>query len=370
MAHDRDEILYLNHAGTSWPKPTAVLEASSGFYHCSPTIWPELFERSHHAIAEFFHVEAERLLVTPSCTTALNLAITSHGWQSGDRIVTSHFEHHALQRNLEELRKLGVEVVVIGPDDESLVDLAALQHQLEVPGNRLVAMTAACNVTGQLLPVDEVVAMSHDAGVSVLIDGAQVAGWCDLDLIALGVDLFTFAGHKGLQAPFGIGGLYVASHQRMQCATATCDVTSVPDKAFMPGYCDAGSVNMAAMLGMTAACRWLKEPSRQDRLVQAREFMTKIGDGIRELTEFQILHDVPFDQKMPSLAITHASVSAADLAARLKKLGIIASAGYQCSPQSHLALGTESAGVLRISIGPESGDIATRLIDGLRRAVA
>ncbi len=55
---------------------------------------------------------------------------------------------------------------------------------------------------------------------------------------------------------------------------------------------------------------------------------------------------------MPSLAITLTGLSASDLAAELKQRGIITSGGFQCSPQAHLALGTESSGVVRFSFGP------------------
>ena len=85
-------------------------------------------------------------------------------------------------------------------------------------------------------------------------DGAQIAGWFDLDLEQLGVDFFTFAGHKGLQAPWGIGGLYVAENTSMKCPNASCEFDPSKRSEFgtQPGYCDAGSVDLIALAGLAA----------------------------------------------------------------------------------------------------------------------
>ena len=62
-----------------------------------------------------------------------------------------------------------------------------------------------------------------------------------------GHDLFTFAGHKGPQGPWGIGGLAVAPHVIMNSPAATCErplAGDAPPCAPLPGYCDAGSVTL------------------------------------------------------------------------------------------------------------------------------
>ena len=73
------------------------------------------------AVADFFHVDHRRLLLTPGCTAALNIAIMDQPWQPGDRVVTSHFEHHALHRNLVKLGENGVEVTVLPKGEHELI---------------------------------------------------------------------------------------------------------------------------------------------------------------------------------------------------------------------------------------------------------
>lgn len=349
-------LLYLNHAGTSWPKPPEVLERADLVLQMLPTEWGRIFSEAHQNVADFLHVERSRLLLTPSCTAALQLGLMDHDWTAGDRVLTSHFEHHALQRSLVKLTRLGVEVITLPRTDDQLLDLDAMEVELKAGDVRMVAITAACNVTGQLLPYAEAVELAHRFGVLALIDGAQIAGWWDLDVAQLGADLFTFAGHKGTQAPWGIGGLYVAPHVGMSCPSAVCEAPQpgaerVP---LMPGYCDAGSVNISALAGMSAGCDWLRNSEQVDRLSRARELTRYLSDAVRLLPGVTIHHDVPVERKMPSLAMSVVGRTAGDLAAKLKQHGILTSGGFQCSPQTHLALGTETTGVVRFSFGPGS----------------
>lgn len=353
------DTIYLNHAGTSWPKPLPVLEATERAWHRDPMEWPAVFHSSHKTISSYFHVEPSRLLLTPSCTGALSVALMDHDWKTGDRVLTSQYEHHALQRGLAKLGEMGVEVFQVPANGTELVDLEILESQLQLGQVRLVAFTAACNVTGQLLPINEIVELAHQYGALVLLDGAQVAGWLDLDLLAMKVDLFTFAGHKGTQAPWGIGGLYVSADVEMNSPLAACDIADTQQRskcAPMPGYCDTGSVNLSALAGMDAAVDWLSETLQADRLERARLLTQEFTNALRNFPGVKILGDVPVQMKVPTVAITSDKMSTTKIATRLKENGIVASAGFQCAPQAHSALGTALDGVVRFSFGPQTQD--------------
>jgi selenocysteine lyase/cysteine desulfurase len=299
-----------------------------------------------------------------------------HAWIRGDRVLSSRYEHHALDRALVKLDEVGVRVTRLPGGNDELLDLEALETELKAGGVRLVALTAACNVTGRLLPISKAISVAHEYGALVLVDGAQIAGWWDLDLFQLGADMFTFAGHKGPQAPWGIGGLYVAPDVAMNCPGATCELSdkrAVTRCAVMPGYCDAGSVNLAALAGMAAGCRWLNQADLSDRLQAARNLADKFADAVRPFPGVAIQHDVPFDRKVPTVAIRFEQVLSTELAARLRQKGVICSGGLQCSPQAHLALGTDRTGVIRFSFGltnqyseiAQAVEILRKVINGL-----
>jgi len=347
--------LFLNQAGTSWPKPQPVVDAMTRFMPALPIEWPMIYSDAHQRVADFFGVPASRLVLTGSCTSALSLAVSDHNWQVGDRVVTSHFEHHALYRNLEQLRRRGVEVVVTPFTNTTIFDLELFERELMQGGVRMVAVTAACNVTGRRLPIETIIRLAHEYQALVLIDGAQISGWIRLDVSQLGADLFTFAGHKAMHGPWGIGGLYVAPNVALNSPMATCDPVADPTAETncqrMPGFCDAGSVNLMALSGLAASCDWLDTCTSPARLTHTVGLARQLSENLSELPGITLYHQGSDEEMLPSVAFTIAGISPAAVAARLREQALIVSGGFQCSPQTHIALGTSDEGVIRISLG-------------------
>lgn len=367
-------MLYANQAGTSWPKPAPVAAAVAGALAAAPESWNARFDAEHAEVCAAFGVEdPARLLLTGSATSALSVAVSDHAWEPGDRVVVSGLEHHALFRPVQQLSARGVEVVVVPRAGTESLALEVLEVELRRGRVRLVAMTAASNVTGELLPVDSIVRLARQYGALSLIDAAQIAGWLPLDLGRLGADLLAFAGHKGPQAPWGIGALYVAPGVTLASPVAACErpAEGAPGaSAPMPGYCDVGSLNRAALAGLAAGLRWLAEPERTDRLALARKRVAELAAAALDLPGVTLHGPLAAEARMPTLALTIAGRSPQELAAALATRGVIASAGLQCAPLAHEALGTAPAGVLRLSLGVSNadGDVGT-LCEALRECL-
>ncbi len=351
---------YLNQAGTSWPKPAAVLEATEQSLRSPPEQWGEQFRSAHAAIAAFFGIrDRSRLLLTPACTQALHLGITDLPWVAGDRILVSSLEHHALERPARLLQSRGVELTRIERGSDRPLDLQHLQVELAKGDVRLVAMTAACNVTGEILPTDEVRRMAHEHGALCLLDLAQTAGWLDFHAEESGVDMFAFAGHKGMQGPTGIGGLYVAPHVAMTSPSAACEVdlkSPGGSCSTMPGYCDAGSVDRPALSGLAAAVEWLCRTPAKDRLDAARIRLSRIEDLLRQRDDIRIVGAAKAVPRLPTLAFCHATSTPADVGRALAAADVTVGSGLQCAPSAHDALGTAPNGVVRMSVGPATTD--------------
>ena len=201
-----------------------------------------------------------------------------------------------------------------------------------------------------------------------LVDGAQIAGWWSFSPEDLGADMFTFAGHKGLHGPWGIGGIYVAPHLSMSSPAAVCErpaADTMPACATMPGYCDVGSVNVAALAGLAESCKWLNSSSRCNRLDKARQLAHQLSEGLRSHREVTIHSDVDTQTKMPTVAISVSDRSSIEIARQLADVDVIVSGGFQCAPQAHLALGTSRHGVGRFSFGP--GNDSDGVIEVLNR---
>ncbi len=359
----KSHLVYLNHAGTSWPKPPVVREAVRGLWDCSPNEWAEEFEKAHRDVADFFHIpHTNQLLFTPACTTALSIAVFDHFWNPGDRVLTSGYEHHALHRPLVKLVDQGVDVEIIPSLPHEPIILEALEEMLRDGNVKMVAISAASNVTGELLPIEAVVELTHEHEALVLVDAAQIAGWWDLDLPKLGADLVAFAGHKGTQGPWGIGGLYFSSELKMNSPAAVCEITYDKDTgkptpiSVGPGWCDGGSVDRPALAGLAAGTRWLSQPEQVDRFEVARQKSQVLYDAISALPNVTIYSPSEMTERMPTVAFNIQSKDSILVASALREQGIHVAGGMQCAPLAHKTLETAPEGVVRVSVGPQNTD--------------
>ncbi len=348
-------MLYFNQAGTSWPKPTIVTEAINNFTNLSPEDWSEIYEEGLNTVSRFFNLpSSDRFLFTTSCTSSLGIAFSDFPWNEGDRLIISTMEHHALSRWFHKIqRERGVEGVVIPRSSNGPFDVKRLESELQ-KGARMVAISMASNVTGEVLPYKEVINLCHKYGTFCLLDGAQTAGIFPIDISELNPDIFVFAGHKGPYGPQGIGGLYIANSVAMECPTAACEITpgSKPAGVF-PSYCDTGSVNMMALAGLTAGFKWL-ESQGWDTLTDRRiALISKLRNGLSRIPGLIILESGDAHNTTGAVSIVSEKYSSDQLGDLLwKQFEIRVSAGFQCAPLAHEALQTEESGTVRVSVGP------------------
>ncbi len=265
---------YLNQAGTSWPKAPGVLEAVDTTLRVDPARYGGLFVDARARIAGALGIaEPEQLLLTPGCTSAIASGLLSQPWRPGDVVITSALEHQAMLSPIDALvRHRGVVHHEVAYRPGQPFALEELVERLEGGRVRVVAVTAASNVTGEVLPVQAITAAARDAGAFSLVDAAQSTGLLHLDLPGLGADAVAFAGHKGPLAPQGIGGLWIRSDAEFE----------VP-----PGYCDLGSVNLPGAVAMASSLEWLAStPTHRQRPLELRR---RLCDALRVRDDCTVL---------------------------------------------------------------------------------
>ena len=189
----------------------------------------------------------------------------------------------------------------------------------------------------------------------VLVVAAQIVGWQKLDLPRLGADMVAFGGHKGLQAPWGIGGLYLSDRAQMECTSASCELPiagkSDGKGTPRPGYCDVGSVDQFALAGLHAAIEMLREQSIEAQLANGRRQIQRIRASLEQIDCVRIFGPAEPSQGMPTLALAVSDISSSELASRFKRHGLIVGSGIHCAPLAHQTLGTQDSGLVRLSVG-------------------
>lgn len=351
-------MIHANHAGSTWPRPPGVAGAMLQVLAAEAPQQARLYDEAHATIARWFGVPtSERLVPTGSCTQALAIVLGDLPWRPGDVVVTSSLEHHALVRPVQKLvHERSVVHRAMPRAADGPIDLEAVEATLRAGRVRLVAVTGASNVTGELLPIADLAALAHAHGATFLLDSAQVAGVLPCDVRELGVDVLVFAGHKGLHGPLGIGGFWAAPDVAFECPAAQCEIATdgaprVPTAPF-PGFCDTGSVNLPALVGLAAGLAWLEgQPtSVRERPVRLAAWLRQ---QVRARWPQRLLggngpHTGALSLRLEAERLVLAE---AHFAAR----GIVVRAGQHCAPMALAALGVPQ-GCLRLSLGPQNDD--------------
>jgi cysteine desulfurase len=124
-------------------------------------------------------------------------------------VITTAIEHPAVLRACERLEREGFAVTCVPVGSTGVVDpdyvKAAIRRETV-----LLSVMHANNEIGTIQPLAELAAIARESGVAFHSDGVQAAGKIDVDVRAMGVDLYSISGHK-IYAPKGAGALYVRS---------------------------------------------------------------------------------------------------------------------------------------------------------------
>lgn len=167
-------------------------------------------ENARIQVAELINCLPEEIIFTSGGSESNNMVIkgVAHSLKDkGNHIITTQIEHPAVLNPCHFLEKLGYKISYLTVDKYGIVNLSELER-LITDETILVSVMHSNNETGTLQPIEEISKICKKHNVLLHTDASQSLGKVPVDVITLGVDFLTIAGHK-LYAPKGIGALYI-----------------------------------------------------------------------------------------------------------------------------------------------------------------
>ncbi|MBQ8855503.1 MAG: SufS family cysteine desulfurase [Bacteroidales bacterium] len=366
------DLVYFDNAATS-QRPQSVLdmwnrissESNANIHRAVHRLADEAtqaYEQARDCVKNFVNARSrEEIIFTSGTTAAVNLVAFSFGEafvNEGDEIVVTEAEHHSNIVPWQMLcKRKGAVLKVLPVDDSGHLMLEKIDDILS-DRTRLMAVTHISNVLGLINPVKEIIERCHSRNIPVLVDGAQGAVHCKIDVQDMDCDFYVFSGHK-LYAATGTGVLYGKKELLdamppymgggEMVGTVTFDETTY---APLPMKFEAGTQNFASTATFKPAIEFINSLN-DNKLI---ENIDKIRDYILEklLSDSRIrLYGVPCgtnDEKIPLFSFTVSGVHHEDLALILDKMGIAVRSGQMCAEPLMNRFGV--TGMLRVSLAP------------------
>ncbi len=181
------KMVYLDNAATTFPKPEEVYDAMDkiareccvnagrGAYSMARTA-STIIEETKAKLRELIHADrAVPVIFTPSVTIAFNQIINGYEWKSNDVVYLSPFEHNAVARTLHYAAKKYQFKLRLLPlwEETGEIDLEKMKYQFSKEQPTAIFCVHVSNVTGYILPVEEIFAEGKKYASLNVLDTAQ-----------------------------------------------------------------------------------------------------------------------------------------------------------------------------------------------------
>ena len=384
------DLVYLDNAATSQRVQGVIdewnrisLESNANIHravHRMADETTQAYEQARDAVKDFLNAESrEEIVFTSGTTAAINLVAFCFGEafvKEGDEVVVTEAEHHSNIVPWQMMcRRKGAVLKVLPVDDCGHLKIEELDGLL-TDRTRIMAVTHISNVLGLINPIKDIITKCHAKGVPVLVDGAQGAVHCKVDVRELDCDFYVFSGHK-LYAATGTGVLYgkrelldamppYMGGGEMVGTVTFAETTYAP----LPMKFEAGTQNFASAATLKQAIEYINSLNDKE--------LIKYEDTVRDYVLNKLasderirLYGVPRgtnEEKIPLFSFTVNGVHHEDLALILDKMGVAVRSGQMCAEPLMDRFGV--TGMLRASFAPyNTMEEAEYFIKCLNRAI-
>ncbi len=360
-------MIYLDNAATTFPKPEIVYKTMDAFYrtfganpgrsgHKMAVAAEKEIEDTRSIISKLFSIkDARRFIFTFNATDAINMGIKGL-LKNGDHAITTYLEHNAVSRALNGIERRNIITVtkvknspegIVAPDD---VKRAIIPNR-----TRLIVMTHAPNVLGTIQPILEIGRIARENNIIFMVDAAQTAGVCEIDVSKLFIDMLAFTGHKGPLGPTGTGGLYVGERVNLtpwREGGTGFEPASLSQPEELPFKLESGTPNTVGIAGLRAGIEYVLSKGVHAIRKHEQKLTDKLIKALKDDQRFILYGTTDIAKKVGILSMNIKGYKPSEVGAILdQSFEIAVRPGLHCAPFAHQVMGTFPDGTVRISPG-------------------
>ena len=366
--------IYFDQASTSFPKAPGVAKAmyayltslgtnvNRGCYEDAYAAEETVFN-TRKLLAQLFHFPlTKNVILTGNITQSLNMLLKGL-LRPGDHVLVSSMEHNAVMRPLVQLSRDGISFDRIPCRRDGTMILEQAEAMIR-PSTKAIITLHASNVCGTHMPLAELGDICRRHHLFFLADTAQTAGIFPLDMEQLHIDGLAFTGHKGLRGPQGTGGFLISGQLADQMepliSGGTGSVSHTEEvPSFLPDRFEPGTPNLPGIFGLLAALKELTplsmEQIRTKELSLTGYFLEKLMELDPSEKHIRIIGRKDLSMRSAVVSIQTLDEDMASVAWHLDHdYHIMTRVGLHCAPNAHKTLGTDPAGTIRFSFGPQN----------------
>ena len=358
-------MIYLDNAATSRPKPPEVMQAMADYMvnvcansgrsgHKLAIEASRIVYKAREALAYIFNVDDPlQIVFTLNATESINLALQGI-LQHGDHVITSSMEHNAVMRPLRVLESQGVEITVVRCSQQGFLDPTDVKKAVK-KNTKMIVLNHASNVTGSIQPVEEVGRITREHKLIFLLDSAQTAGACEIDVQRMNIDLLAFSGHKSLYGPVGIGGLYIRKGIGLKPLKyggtgSLSDEEYQPD--FMPDRYESGTLNLVGIAGLGAGVEFVTQKGVVNIRKCECDLTQKLINGLLSIPDVSVYGGLDAKRQVGVVSFNIRGFSPSEISFYLEEeFDILCRASLHCAPSAQKTIGTFPEGTIRFSLG-------------------
>lgn len=359
-------MTYFDNGATSFPKPDEVYEEimkAMKEYGANPGRSGHKLAlktnrgiyKTRQLISRLFNIEDPLDLVfTFNTTESLNIGIKGV-LKNGDHVITTSMEHNSVLRPIKYLESLGIENTIVQADPQGMIKSEDIKNAIK--GNtKLIAITHISNLTGTIMPIEEIGKIADENNIIFLVDAAQSAGIYDIDVDKMNIDLLAFPGHKGLLGPQGTGGLYIKKGLEVdgvfQGGTGSAS-HSIIQPILSPDKFESGTLNGPGIIGLGAGISYIMDRGMDNIRKHEENLTNTFIQGLKQIKAIKIYGplDTKFQAGVVSLNIGDRDSSEISYILD-EEYDIQVRPGMHCAPLGHKSIGTFDQGTVRFSFGP------------------